>query len=57
MRLAVYQHLAEAQTLRPCASSRQELRDRFGQLPAPADYLLTWLEIKALRWLLTSHRW
>ena len=48
VRLAVYQHLAEAQTLRAVRELRQELRDRFGQLPAPADYLLTWLEIKAL---------
>jgi transcription-repair coupling factor (superfamily II helicase) len=27
---------------------RQELRDRFGELPEPADCLLTWLMIKAL---------
>ncbi|KPV51731.1 transcription-repair coupling factor, partial [Kouleothrix aurantiaca] len=48
VRLAVYQHMAEAQTPRAVRELRQELRDRFGELPEPADCLLTWLNIKAL---------
>ena len=48
VRLAVYQHMAEAQTPRAVRELRQELRDRFGELPEPADCLLTWLHIKAL---------
>jgi transcription-repair coupling factor (superfamily II helicase) len=48
VRLAVYQHMAEAQTPRAVRELRQELRDRFGEPPAPADNLLTWLHIKAL---------
>lgn len=48
VRLAVYQHMAEAQTPRAVRDLRQELRDRFGDLPEPAECLLTWLNIKAL---------
>jgi transcription-repair coupling factor (superfamily II helicase) len=48
VRLAVYQHMAEAQTLRAVRELRQELRDRFGEPPPPTDNLLTWLQIKAL---------
>ncbi len=48
VRLAVYQHMAEAQTPRAVRELRQELRDRFGEPPEPAECLLTWLNIKAL---------
>ncbi len=48
VRLAVYQRLAEAQTPEQVRELRQELRDRFGELPEPAECLLTWLMIKAL---------
>jgi transcription-repair coupling factor (superfamily II helicase) len=47
VRLAVYQHMAEAQTPRAVRELRQELRDRFGELPEPALNLLTWLQIKS----------
>jgi transcription-repair coupling factor (superfamily II helicase) len=48
VRLAVYQHMAEAQTPREVRELRQELRDRFGEVPQAADNLLTWLQIKSL---------
>ena len=48
VRLSVYQRMAEAQTPRAVRELRQELQDRFGKPPAPAEHLLTWLLIKAL---------
>ncbi|MGB9753993.1 transcription-repair coupling factor [Roseiflexus castenholzii] len=48
VRLAAYQRMAEAQTPEAVHDLRQELRDRFGELPAPAEQLLIWLRIKAL---------
>jgi transcription-repair coupling factor (superfamily II helicase) len=48
VRLAVYERMAEAQTAEAVRDLRQELRDRFGELPEPADQLLIWLRIKAL---------
>jgi transcription-repair coupling factor (superfamily II helicase) len=48
VRLSVYQTMATAQTPREVRALRQELKDRFGALPAPADALLTWLLVKAL---------
>lgn len=48
VRLAVYQRMAEAQTPEAVNDLRQELRDRFGELPEPAEQLLIWLRIKAL---------
>ncbi len=48
VRLGVYQHMAEALTPEDVRLLRQELRDRFGDLPEPAAHLLTWLRIKAL---------
>jgi transcription-repair coupling factor (superfamily II helicase) len=48
VRLAVYQRMADAQTPRQVRELRQELRDRFGEPPEPAESLLTWLNIKAL---------
>ncbi|MEO7909633.1 MAG: TRCF domain-containing protein, partial [Roseiflexaceae bacterium] len=47
VRLAVYQHMAEAQTPREVRELRQELRDRFGEPPEPALNLMTWLQIKS----------
>jgi transcription-repair coupling factor (superfamily II helicase) len=47
VRLAVYQHMAEAQTPPAVRELRQELRDRFGEPPAPALNLMTWLQIKS----------
>ncbi len=48
VRLAVYQRMAEAQTPEAVHDLRKELRDRFGELPEPAEQLLIWLRIKAL---------
>ncbi|MGQ9892316.1 MAG: transcription-repair coupling factor [Roseiflexus sp.] len=48
VRLAVYQRMAEVQTPEAVHDLRQELRDRFGELPEPAEQLLIWLRIKAL---------
>ncbi|MCG8351321.1 MAG: transcription-repair coupling factor, partial [Chloroflexales bacterium] len=48
VRLAVYQRMVEAQSPEEVRSLRQELRDRFGELPDPATHLLIWLQIKAL---------
>jgi transcription-repair coupling factor (superfamily II helicase) len=48
VRLSVYQRLAEAHTPTAVRDLRQELRDRFGELPEPAECLLTWLLIKTL---------
>ena len=48
VRLSVYQHMAEAQTPPAVRALRQELQDRFGKPPEPAEHLLTWLLIKAL---------
>jgi transcription-repair coupling factor (superfamily II helicase) len=48
VRLSVYQRLAEAHTTAAVRDLRQELRDRFGEPPEPAECLLTWLQIKAL---------
>jgi transcription-repair coupling factor (superfamily II helicase) len=48
IRLGVYQRMGEAQTPSEVRGLRQELRDRFGELPEPAEHLLTWLLIKSL---------
>jgi transcription-repair coupling factor (superfamily II helicase) len=48
LRLVVYQRMVEVQTIEEIRGLRQELRDRFGEPPAPAVQLLTWLHIKAL---------
>ncbi|MEM8531053.1 MAG: transcription-repair coupling factor [Chloroflexota bacterium] len=48
VRLSVYQRLATAETTATVRDLNQELRDRFGDLPEPAESLLTWLMIKAL---------
>jgi transcription-repair coupling factor (superfamily II helicase) len=48
VRLSVYQRMAEAQTPAAVRELRQDLRDRFGDLPEAAEELLTWLLIKAL---------
>lgn len=48
VRLSVYQRLAQALTPEEVRALRQELHDRFGDLPLPAVHLLIWLQIKAL---------
>jgi transcription-repair coupling factor (superfamily II helicase) len=48
VRLAVYQHMAEAQTPKAVRELRRELIDRFGKPPQPTENLLSWLLIKAL---------
>jgi transcription-repair coupling factor (superfamily II helicase) len=48
VRLSVYQSLVEAQTPSAVRGLRQDLRDRFGDLPAAAEALLQWLLIKSL---------
>lgn len=48
LRLRVYQHIAEARTARDLRMLRQELEDRFGKPPEPAQRLLDLLQIKIL---------
>ncbi len=48
IRLAVYQQMVAAQAPDAVRALRRDLRDRFGDPPAPAEALLTWLSIKAL---------
>ena len=48
VRLSVYQSLVEAQTPTAVRGLRQDLRERFGDLPEAAEALLQWLLIKAL---------
>ncbi len=48
LRLRVYQHIAEARTARELRMLRQELEDRFGKPPEPAQRLLDLLQIKIL---------
>jgi transcription-repair coupling factor (superfamily II helicase) len=48
VRLSVYQRMADAQTPAAVRELRSDLRDRFGDLPVPAESLMQWLLIKAL---------
>ncbi len=48
VRLRVYQRLSQALTPEEVRALRQELQDRFGDLPPPAMHLLIWLHLKAL---------
>ncbi len=48
VRLSVYQRMAEAQTPDAVRELRNDLRDRFGDLPEAAESLLQWLLIKAM---------
>jgi transcription-repair coupling factor (superfamily II helicase) len=48
VRLSVYQRLADAATARQVREMRQEIVDRFGPLPEPAEHLLTWLQFRVL---------
>ena len=48
LRLRVYQHIADARTAQDVRLLRQELKDRFGALPLPAERLLDLLQIKIL---------
>jgi transcription-repair coupling factor (superfamily II helicase) len=48
VRFGVYQRMQEAKSVADVTVLRRELRDRFGELPAPVVHLLVWLEIKIL---------
>jgi transcription-repair coupling factor (superfamily II helicase) len=48
VRLGVYQRMIAAQTPEDVHALRNELRDRFGELPPPAAHVLIWLHIKVL---------
>lgn len=48
LRLRVYQKLSQAATTQDITYLRQELRDRFGPIPEPAEHLLLWLQLKVL---------
>jgi transcription-repair coupling factor (superfamily II helicase) len=48
LRLRVYQKLSQAETTQDIIYLRQELRDRFGPIPEPAEHLLLWLQLKVL---------
>jgi transcription-repair coupling factor (superfamily II helicase) len=48
VRLGVYQRMATIEAPDDVQDLRQELCDRFGPVPPPADHLLIWLHIKAL---------
>jgi transcription-repair coupling factor (superfamily II helicase) len=48
LRLRVYQKLVQATTPEDIRQLRTELKDRFGQVPEPAEHLLLWLQLKAL---------
>jgi transcription-repair coupling factor (superfamily II helicase) len=52
LRIEVYRRLARIRRLERLADFRQELRDRFGPLPEPAEWLLRLAEIRllAMRW-------
>jgi transcription-repair coupling factor (superfamily II helicase) len=56
MRIEVYRRLARLRRLERLADFRQELRDRFGSLPEPAEWLLRLTEIRLLaaRWQVAS---
>lgn len=47
LRLAAYRRIADTVSLQDVEETRNELRDRFGQLPAPADALLRVAELRA----------
>ncbi len=48
VRLEMYQRMVGLQSAEEVHVLRQELRDRFGEVPQPTEHLLTWLQIKAL---------
>lgn len=48
VRLDIYQHMATIQSIDDVQKLRRDLRDRFGELPLPAIYLLSWLRIRIL---------
>ncbi len=47
-RVNLYRRLVEANSLETIHSIREELRDRFGRLPAPAEHLLFFVSFKLL---------
>ena len=56
LRIEVYRRLARVRRLERLADFRQELRDRFGPLPEPAEWLLrlTELRLLAANWKIAS---
>ncbi len=48
VRLDIYQHIAAIQSIDEVQKLRRDLRDRFGELPLPVIYLLSWLRIRIL---------
>jgi transcription-repair coupling factor (superfamily II helicase) len=48
VRLSVYQRLSDATTPGQIREMRQELQDRFGPPPEPAQHLLTWMQFRVL---------
>jgi transcription-repair coupling factor (superfamily II helicase) len=58
LRIEVYRRLARVRRLERLADFRQELRDRFGPLPEPAEWLLRLAEVRLLaaRWQVAQVR-
>jgi transcription-repair coupling factor (superfamily II helicase) len=58
LRIEVYRRLARVRRLDRLADFRQELRDRFGPLPEPAEWLLRLAEVRLLaaRWQVANVR-
>jgi transcription-repair coupling factor (superfamily II helicase) len=56
LRIEVYRRLARLRRLDKLDDFRQELRDRFGPLPVPAEWLLRLAELRLLasRWQITT---
>jgi transcription-repair coupling factor (superfamily II helicase) len=56
LRIEVYRRLARLRRLDKLDDFRQELRDRFGPLPTPAEWLLRLAELRLLasRWQITT---
>jgi transcription-repair coupling factor (superfamily II helicase) len=59
LRIEVYRRLARIRNLKKLEDFRQELRDRFGPIPEPAEWMLKMGELRLLaaRWQIASlHR-
>jgi hypothetical protein len=56
LRIEVYRRLSRVRRLERLADFRQELRDRFGALPQPAEWLLRLVELRLLaaQWKIAS---
>jgi len=58
LRIEVYRRLARVRRLDRLEDFRQELRDRFGPVPEPAEWMLRLAELRLLaaRWQITQIR-